>query len=1102
MNLPGFLVPLSLAEKQALRMRRFGFAALGYAVAGIAGILCWRIGIVDRPALLWTMGAAVVLNLALFAAFRSGFNLRFADPSLTLFQTLAAITLLMQFVYQMGSGRYVALLPCFLIFLFGILRLGVRQLALIALYILVSYALVIVLLMAWRPEAIEDAPLEWLTWLIFAAILPCFAVVGGQVDALRLSLRRREAHFRSLTQLSSDFYWETDAEHRLLAVAHGPQHRAVLSRSRQVGERRWDIPSIHPDEAGWAAHRATLDARQSFRSFELGRLGPDREERHLSISGEPMFDDDGRFTGYRGVGRDITARKRAEHLLGLEHAVARCMSEADSAAAGIEAVIQAICESEKWEVGRYWRVDEAAGLLRFSGCWGAPGPDRELAQGDSQDVVFARGAGVVGSVWEIGQPVWIADTMNDPRVVRKNLVRSNGTRGVLAFPVASEGRIIGVLSISSLEVRKPDEKLLATVNVIGGQVGQFLLRKQAEQALAQQAARQGLIATFGQQALSSADRDELFRQAMAVAMHGLDAGFCLMLQEGHDGAPRVLAAEGWGEVPSLYGAGDAFAAARYDFLLASREPVVINDYALESRFALPALLASHKIRSSVEVSVGSAAAKLGVLGVYAVEPRHFTTDSANFLQSVANILATAIGRRNAEERLVQMAQFDALTGLPNRSLFLELFARTLAQSARDQCLAAIMFVDLDRFKAVNDRLGHAIGDQLLIETTQRLHACVGPADLVARLGGDEFAIVLSNLADAAAATPVAQRVIGAMERAFMLEGHEVYVSASVGICVYPEGGADVDVLVKNADSAMYRAKERGRNTWQYYLPQMSESALARLEMETRLRGALERNEFTLHYQPKADLATGGICGFEALLRWQPAGQDLVMPDQFIPILEDTGLIVPVGEWVIRTVCEQLACWREAGVALRPVAVNLSARQFHQRDLDVAIGDILQAAGIDPRLLEFELTESMLMSDPDAAVLTLKNLRTYGVRLSVDDFGTGYSSLSHLKRFPLDALKIDRAFVRDVTIDADDATISVAIISLAHSLSLTVVAEGVETAAQLDFLRSHGCDEMQGYYFARPLTVADCTQALNEGWRLPGHDTAVRRGGQEMRVVGG
>jgi len=687
-------------------------------------------------------------------------------------------------------------------------------------------------------------------------------------------------------------------------------------------------------------------------------------------------------------------------------------------------------------------------------------------------------------------------------VVRKNLVRSNGTRGVLAFPVASEGRIIGVLSISSLEVRKPDEKLLATVNVIGGQVGQFLLRKQAEQALAQQAARQGLIATFGQQALSSADRDELFRQAMAVAMHGLDAGFCLMLQEGHDGAPRVLAAEGWGEVPSLYGAGDAFAAARYDFLLASREPVVINDYALESRFALPALLASHKIRSSVEVSVGSAAAKLGVLGVYAVEPRHFTTDSANFLQSVANILATAIGRRNAEERLVQMAQFDALTGLPNRSLFLELFARTLAQSARDQCLAAIMFVDLDRFKAVNDRLGHAIGDQLLIETTQRLHACVGPADLVARLGGDEFAIVLSNLADAAAATPVAQRVIGAMERAFMLEGHEVYVSASVGICVYPEGGADVDVLVKNADSAMYRAKERGRNTWQYYLPQMSESALARLEMETRLRGALERNEFTLHYQPKADLATGGICGFEALLRWQPAGQDLVMPDQFIPILEDTGLIVPVGEWVIRTVCEQLACWREAGVALRPVAVNLSARQFHQRDLDVAIGDILQAAGIDPRLLEFELTESMLMSDPDAAVLTLKNLRTYGVRLSVDDFGTGYSSLSHLKRFPLDALKIDRAFVRDVTIDADDATIAVAIISLAHSLSLTVVAEGVETAAQLDFLRSHGCDEMQGYYFARPLTVADCTRALNEGWRLPGHDAAARRGGQEMRVVGG
>jgi predicted signal transduction protein with EAL and GGDEF domain len=374
--------------------------------------------------------------------------------------------------------------------------------------------------------------------------------------------------------------------------------------------------------------------------------------------------------------------------------------------------------------------------------------------------------------------------------------------------------------------------------------------------------------------------------------------------------------------------------------------------------------------------------------------------------------------------------------------------------------------------------------------TRRLHACVRSADIVARLGGDEFAIVLSNLAKADDAGLVAQKVVTTLARAFDLEGQEVYVSASVGVCIYPDNGTGVDVLLKNADTAMYRAKERGRNTFQFYLPQMNERALARLEMETQLRGALDRNEFVLHFQPKANLASGEICGFEALLRWQHPRRGLVPPLEFIWILEDTGLIVPVGEWVVRTVCEQLVRWRAEGVALRPIAVNLSARQFNQKDLDAVIGGILQATGIDPRLLEFELTESMLMSDPEAAVITLQNLKDYGVRLSIDDFGTGFSSLSHLKRFPIDALKIDRTFVRDVTTDVDDATIAVTIISLAHNLKLTVVAEGVETEAQLNFLKAHGCDEIQGFYFARPLPIADCTRALNEGRRLRSSDLAA------------
>ena len=302
--------------------------------------------------------------------------------------------------------------------------------------------------------------------------------------------------------------------------------------------------------------------------------------------------------------------------------------------------------------------------------------------------------------------------------------------------------------------------------------------------------------------------------------------------------------------------------------------------------------------------------------------------------------------------------------------------------------------------------------------------------------------------------------------------------------MYPIDGREADTLLKNADTAMYRAKEAGRNGYEFFLPEMNERAVVRMSLESDLRRALERNEYRLHYQPKVDLLSGTISGMEALLRWAPAGRSLVSPVDFIPVLEDTGLIVAVGEWVVSTVCAQLRQWQADGVPLRPVAVNVSARQFRQCDLDQVIGGILAASGIDPRLLELELTESTLMSDSEAAVQALRNMKALGIRLSVDDFGTGYSSLSYLKRFPLDALKIDRTFIRDVTTDAEDATIAKAVINLAHSLRLKVIAEGVETAEQLDFLRAHACDEIQGYYFSRPLSAEDMTAALRGDKRLP------------------
>jgi diguanylate cyclase (GGDEF)-like protein len=472
-----------------------------------------------------------------------------------------------------------------------------------------------------------------------------------------------------------------------------------------------------------------------------------------------------------------------------------------------------------------------------------------------------------------------------------------------------------------------------------------------------------------------------------------------------------------------------------------------------------------------------------MIGAYSPEPGFFAADSVNFVQSVANTLAAAIERRYAESRLSYLAQFDALTGLPNRTMYLDRLGQSLVEAERDHRPVGVLFVDLDRFKAVNDTFGHAVGDLVLEQAASRLNAAVRPGDTVGRLGGDEFAVALAHLANADDAASVAQKLVTQLSMPFQIGGHTIYVSASIGISVHPVDGNDPDTLLKCADTAMYRAKESGRAGYHFYLPQMNERALARMRLESALHGAVEREEFLLHYQPKVSLVDGRISGLEALLRWQPPDRELVSPAEFIPILEETGLIIEVGEWVVASVCAQIARWQSEGVAPPRVAVNLSARQFHQQGLAESIGRIVAATGIAADLLEFEITESVIMTDSAKAVEALREMKARGIHLSIDDFGTGYSSLAYLKRFPIDTLKVDRAFIRDVTTDPDDATITLAIINLAHSLGLKVVAEGVETAEQLAFLQAHGCDEIQGFYFARPMPAAQVTIALREGKRL-------------------
>jgi diguanylate cyclase (GGDEF)-like protein len=429
------------------------------------------------------------------------------------------------------------------------------------------------------------------------------------------------------------------------------------------------------------------------------------------------------------------------------------------------------------------------------------------------------------------------------------------------------------------------------------------------------------------------------------------------------------------------------------------------------------------------------------------------------------------------ERVEYLAYHDGLTGLPNRSMFSRVLTQSISEANRYQRRLAVAFLDLDRFKQINDTLGHEAGDQLLQEVANRLKGCVRDSDTIARLGGDEFVVLLPELADDKHASVVAQKILAAAARPFTLMGQEFRVTASIGISSYPQDGLDEQTLTKNADIAMYQAKAEGKNNFKFYSEELNANSLERLSLESSLRHALERDEFRLHYQAKRDITSGKMTGMEALLRWEHPDLGTVAPMQFIPVAEETGLIVPIGKWVIRTVCRQSVAWQKQGLPALCIAVNLTARQFRDEQLLADVTSILTETGLDPRLLEIELNESLMIQDVDATLRILTGLKALGIRVAVDDFGTGYTSLAMLQRFPLDTIKIDRSLMRDIVNTTEDTGLADAIIAMGKSLSLTVVAQGVETKEQAEHLRLHACDELQGFYFKRPLPVDEFTQLL-------------------------
>jgi diguanylate cyclase (GGDEF)-like protein/PAS domain S-box-containing protein len=500
----------------------------------------------------------------------------------------------------------------------------------------------------------------------------------------------------------------------------------------------------------------------------------------------------------------------------------------------------------------------------------------------------------------------------------------------------------------------------------------------------------------------------------------------------------------------------------------SGEPVWINDVTQETGFRRAPLAVKAGLHGAFAFPIRSGNDTLGVMEFFSLASRPPDEALLQSTRAIGSQIGLFIARKQAEERIRHLAHYDELTGLANRSMFSQHLSNAIAKARRNGTQLAVLFIDLDRFKNINDTLGHGAGDSVLKEVAERLHGCLRESDTVGRLGGDEFVVLLEEMPQSMHSAEVAQKILAAIARPFALDLQEFHLTASIGISTYPADSEDRQGLLKNADVAMYRAKELGKNNFQFYSAQMNIHNLEHLALESSLRRALERNEFVLHYQPKIDIRSGRIIGMEALVRWQHPTRGLIPPKQFIPLAEETGLIVPIGEWVLRTACAQNKSWQEQGLPPLRIAVNLSARQFNHENLLQDVARVLNETGLDAAFLELEITESMVMHDPEHAIELLKKMKTMGISISIDDFGTGYSSLSYLKRFPIDSLKIDRSFIKDLPLDGDDAAITQAIIAMAHGLKLKVTAEGAETSEQLSFLSTHKCDEMQGFYFSKPL----------------------------------
>lgn len=861
-----------------------------------------------------------------------------------------------------------------------------------------------------------------------ANLLVCTTYIGSQIGQFMQRARAEEeqSRFRAAIDVSADLVLLVDPLRMRFVDANETACRFLgYSREELLALVAQEVTDISGEllapyhQRILAGDLSVANAEGSFRHRDGTRFAVEATLRAVPF---------GKRHTIVAVARDVGARKRADQLLKLEHTVTRALAEAPDESAALTAVMRIVCETQGWEFGRYLSVDEQAGILRFSDAWGSSNAAIQRYIDASRSMVYKPGVGIVGRVWESGEPLWVADISNDARVARSTLARETGMHGAFSFTVRAQGVIIGVFIFHSREIKEPDKRLLAAISVIGSQIGQYIQRKHAEDALRASEARFRSLTQLSSDTYWEQNAAYEFTSVTGIGSDAVDSQ-----------QRRLIGMRHW-EQDYLNMTPDAWS--KHIALLDARQP-----------FQDLELCRMDHSGTKVWVSVSG-------------EP---VFDAAGAFKGYRGVGKDITVRKLGEERIEHQARHDALTTLPNRMMFSELLNLTLDNAKRYKRSFAVMFIDLDRFKIVNDTLGHEAGDKLLQEIATRLSQTVRASDIVARLGGDEFVILLQEQSEASQIESVARKILSAVIKPVFLEGKECRVSASIGICVYPTQADNEQALMKNADTAMYSAKEDGKNTFKFFTEDLNVNSFERMALETSLRNALERDEFFLHYQAKLDLHNRQITGVEALVRWRHPELGEVPPGHFITLAEETGLIVPLGKWVLHTACAQNVAWQRAGLPSLRMAVNISARQFSDENLLSDIESALTSSSMNPELLELELTESMVMHNAERSSVVLGRIKQLGVRLAIDDFGVGYSSLTHLKRFPIDTLKIDRSFVRDLPQNKEDRAITQAIIAMGRSLNLTVVAEGVETVEQENFLHDNACDESQGYLFSKAIS---------------------------------